>query len=131
MDVDFHMIRTMVNMLLSVKSKHCFWRCTASWLSLVLNIVNQHGPGSSDFPPYSNATMNSIHYTRVSCVIRTAFSYLSVKFQLNVWQNRIMFLLNYTLPKQANLPILPWFVKREIIVLKCIVDFFHLIEEYR
>lgn len=105
--VDIHMIRTMINMLLSIKkSKHYFGRCTASRLALVLNIFNQRGPVNSVSPPLSNTSVKSIHFTRVSYVIQTAFSYLSVKFQLTVWQNLIMILLNYTLPIEANLLIL-------------------------
>lgn len=60
---------------------------------------------------YSNTSMKSIQFTRVNFVIQTTFSYLSVKFQLTVRQNLIMTLLNYTFPIEANLQILPWFVK--------------------
>lgn len=112
-------------MLLSVdEGKHCFRRCTASWLSLVLNIVNQRGPGSSVSPPYRKITTINIHFRRATYVISAAFRYVSVKFQLNVWKNHTMFLLNYTLPIEVNLPILPWLVKKEIFVFKCIVDVF-------
>lgn len=99
-------------MVLSVnKSKNCFGRCTASRFALVLNTGNQRGQVNLVSPPYSNTSMKSIQFTKVSFVIQTTFSYLSVKLQLTLRQNLIMFLLNYTFLIEANLQILPWFVK--------------------
>lgn len=99
-------------MLLSVnKSKYCFGGCTSSRLALVLNNGKQRGQVNLVSTPYSNTSMKSIQFTRVSFVIQTTFSYLWVKFQLTERQNLIMFLLNYTFPIEANLQILPWFVK--------------------
>lgn len=133
MDFDFPMIYTHhINILLSVSKSQLtlLWK----WCSFSTFIATQQRePVNLVSPPYSNSRMKFIYFTRVSYVIQTAFSYLSAKFQLNVRQNLIMLLLNYTLRIETNLPILPWFVKKKIFfwfvkkkifVLKCIVDFF-------
>lgn len=124
MDFDFPMIYTNhINILLSVSKSQLtlLWK----WCSFSTFIATQQRePVNLVSPPYSNSKMKFIYFTRVSYVIQTAFSYLSAKFQLNVRQNLIMLLLNYTLRIETNLPILPWFVKKKIFVLKCIVDFF-------